>query len=90
MHVVQFRNFVSPSERLSLEAALLWAVLPAEVRDRAVNQAWCRDCRQRVTLVAGWSGRAEAGKLILDGSCPRCAAPITRIIDAGTAAPPSS
>ena len=77
-------------QRITSEAALLWAVLPAEVRDRAVNQAWCRDCRQRVALVPGWSGRAEAGKLILNGSCPRCAAPITRIIDAGTAAPPSS
>ncbi|MCE2861020.1 MAG: hypothetical protein LW690_01060 [Opitutaceae bacterium] len=78
------------TERLSLEAALLWATLPAEVRDRAVNHAWCRDCRQRVALAPGWSGRVAAEKLFLEGSCPRCAAPITRIIDAGTAAPPSS
>jgi hypothetical protein len=88
--VVRFRNPVPNTERLSLEAALLWATLPAEVRDRAVNHAWCRDCRQRVALAPGWSGRVAAEKLFLEGSCPRCAAPITRIIDAGTAAPPSS
>ena len=48
--MVRFRNPVPNTERLSLEAALLWATLPAEVRDRAVNHAWCRDCRQRVAL----------------------------------------
>jgi hypothetical protein len=88
--VVQFRNSVSDPERLSLEAALLWATLPGGVKQRAVNQAWCRNCRDRVALAPGWAGRVEAGKLLLEGSCPRCGSPITRIIDATTAEPPSS
>jgi hypothetical protein len=77
-------------ERLSREAALLWVTLPAAVRDRAVNHAWCRTCRDRVALAPGWAGRAEAGKLVLEGVCPRCGASVTRIIDATTAEPPSS
>lgn len=74
--------------RFTPEAALLWAVLPAAVRERAVNHAWCRMCRARVAMAPGWAGRAEAGKLVIDGSCPRCGAPITRLIDANTAEPP--
>ncbi|MFM7749465.1 MAG: hypothetical protein ACKPB0_03490 [Opitutaceae bacterium] len=75
-------------DRFTPEAALLWAVLPAPVRERAVNHAWCRMCRDRVAMPPGWAGRVEAGKLVLDGSCPRCGAHITRVIDANTAEPP--
>jgi hypothetical protein len=77
-------------DEFTSEAALLWAVLPAAVRDRAVRHAWCRTCRDRVAMAPGWSGRAEAGKLVLEGACPRCRAPLTRIIDATTAQPPTS
>ena len=75
-------------ENLTSEAGLLWAVLPTEVRDRAVNHAWCRGCRDRVALAPGWSGRAEGGKLILEGACPRCSGRITRKVDAASAEPP--
>ena len=77
-------------ERFTREAMLLWAVLPAALRHRAVNHAWCRMCRDRVAMPPGWAGRVEAGKLVLDGSCPRCGAPITRVIDANTADPPAN
>jgi hypothetical protein len=77
-------------DRFTPEAALLWAVLPSAVRDRAVKVAWCRMCRDRVAMVPGWAGRVEEGRLVLDGSCARCGAPITRVINANTAEPPSS
>ena len=77
-------------ERFTREAMLLWAVLPAALRDRAVNHAWCRMCRDRVAMAPGWAGRVESGKLVLDGACPRCGAPITRVIDATTADPPTN
>lgn len=76
------------AKRITPEAGLLWAILPAEIRERAVNHAWCRDCRDRVALAPGWSGRAEARKLVIEGACPRCGARITRKVDAGSDEPP--
>lgn len=76
--------------QLTPEAGLLWAVLPAPVRERAVNDAWCRACRDRVALAPGWHGRADGAKLVLEGACPRCGARITRKVDAASDEPPSN
>lgn len=67
-------------EKFTAPAKAHWEAIPAHIQELLLNNVWCPHCAS-VTTITDFSGRIEAGDLILSGSCVTCGKNVARVIE---------
>lgn len=68
-------SFTAPAENL-------WAAIPAEARERVLENVWCAHCRTGTTII-DYRGRVQKGDLLLEGHCAVCGRRVIRLLEGG-------
>ncbi len=66
--------------RFTARAALLWAAIPKEARERILKNVFCVECGGSVEIVE-FKGEERAGDLVLTGSCAKCGHEVVRVLE---------
>ncbi len=56
-----------------------WMALPGNIRMELVGNVFCRNCG--VTTIIDYIVGSENHKIVLQGKCEKCGAPIARLIE---------
>lgn len=65
---------------LTREAAVRWADIDEEARERILASIWCSFC-VRSGRVTGCSGHVDGVDVILQAFCERCGGPVVRVLE---------
>jgi len=66
--------------RMAQEALKILMNLPADVRNKILNNVWCPDCRTAVTI-CDYSTDFDGGVVVLRGFCSTCGHKVTRALE---------
>ena len=66
--------------QFTLPAAVLWATIPKEARERILANVFCVKCRGAV-VITNYTGEEENGDVILKGSCANCGHEVVRVVE---------
>lgn len=61
-------------------AAVLWATIPKEARERILENVWCGECGDTVQMIK-ITGGEENGDVILRGNCASCGNVVVRVVE---------
>ncbi len=67
-------------EQFTPKAAMLWATIPKEARERILANVFCGNCRASVTIT-NFTGKEAKGDLILRGVCAQCGQEVVRVVE---------
>lgn len=62
------------------DAALFWAAIPVEIKQKILANVYCSGCRSPVTII-NFTGTIKGGDLLLQGSCAICGGKVARLIE---------
>lgn len=70
------------NETFTPEAEACWQLVPVWAQKIVLTNVWCRQCRDRTTMIQV-SGEMIEGDLLLTGICTVCGAKIVRLVEGG-------
>jgi hypothetical protein len=73
-------------EPTNFSAELLWSGLAIRLRERILDNVWCRHCRDAVRI-ANYTVLSKPGGIILDGTCVACGNRVRRFVENPEAPP---
>ena len=62
------------------QAAVLWATIPKEARERILASVFCVKCRTSVQIT-NFTGEERKGDVYLKGSCAKCRHEVVRVVE---------
>ena len=67
-------------EQFTTRAAVLWATIPREARERILKNVFCAQCGGSVEIIK-FKGEERDGNLVLTGSCAKCGHKVARVVE---------
>lgn len=75
-NVIPFR----PPAKFTPQAQKRWAEIPTTAQKRILQNVWCSECRDGVTIVLE-TANMERGDVILRGKCKTCGGEVCRVVE---------
>ena len=66
--------------QFTTRAAVLWATIPKEARERILKNVFCAQCGGSVEIIK-FKGEERDGNLVLTGSCAKCGHQVARVVE---------